>query len=164
MSGWDTYASRMGVHGSTKREASKKRESRMIMNKLPDNMSYQNAIVDDVERNVAVINSDNLNEKMIMSLPGEDIRHGSYVEWMNEHWLVTERDANTTLYARAKMIQCNYLLKWVDDSDVIHEQWCIVEDGTKLMYMIIYIYNSLARLETTCKNYFLNCWNTLKQY
>lgn len=133
MSGWDTYTNRMSVHGSTKRAASMKREARMIVNKLPDNMSYQEAIVDDVERTVAIIDSDNLNEKKIISLPGEDIRHGAYVDWMDNHWLITEKDANTTLYTRAKMLQCNYLLKWVDENDVIHEQWSVVEDGTKYL-------------------------------
>lgn len=31
------------------------------------------------------------------------------------------------------MIQCNYLLRWVDSDAVIHEQWCIIEDGTKYL-------------------------------
>ena len=65
-------------------------------------------------------------------MPGEDIEHGGLIRWADNYWLVTERDANNNVYARAKMIQCNYLLKWVSDDDKIYEQWCIVEDGTKL--------------------------------
>ena len=84
------------------------------------------------QQNVAIINSDNLNEKYIFSLPDEDIRHGDLIEWMDNHWLVTERDANTTVYTRAKLLQCNYLLKWVSEDHIVHEQWCVIEDGTKL--------------------------------
>lgn len=129
---WDTYESRVNVRGGTKRGAVFRRETRMIRTKLKDTLSYQTVTIDDVAQDVAVINSDNLNEKTIISLPDEDIRHGGLIHWMDNYWLVTERDANTTVYTRAKMIQCNHLLKWVSDDNKIHEQWCIIEDGTKL--------------------------------
>lgn len=133
MSAWDTYEERIGRRGSTKRQAALNREISYIDRKLPENLSYNETVpIDGVEQNVAIINSDNLNEKMIYSLPGEDLVHGGLVEWMDNRWLITERDANTTLYTRARMVQCNHLLKWVDADDVIREQWCIVEDGTKL--------------------------------
>jgi len=142
---WDTYEERLRVRGGTKRGAVLNREVRTIQKRLPDNLSYQTALIYDLEhgynidstfaanRNVAIINSDNLNEKTIISMPGEDIVHGSLVHWMGNYWLVTERDANTTVYTKAKMIQCNHLLKWVSADDVIIEQWCIVEDGTKYL-------------------------------
>lgn len=133
MSVWDTYESRMTARGSTRRGAAYLRETRMIKTKLGDNLSYQTVTIDNITQDVAIINSDNLNEKAIISLPNEDIRHGGLVHWMDNYWLVTERDANATVYTRAKMIQCNYLLKWVSDDNTIHEQWCIIEDGTKYL-------------------------------
>ena len=134
MSAWDTYEERIGRRGSTKRQAALNREISYIDRKLPENLSYNETVpIDGIEQNVAIINSDNLNEKMIYSLPGEDLVHGGLVEWMDNRWLITERDANTTLYTRARMVQCNHLLKWVDADDVIREQWCIVEDGTKYL-------------------------------
>lgn len=152
MSVWDTYGRRLDVHGNTKRKAVLKREVRMLNDKLPDSLSYHAATIFDsehgynitseemisaaIEQNVAIINSDNLNEKYIYSMPGEDIENGSLVHWMDNYWLVTERDANTTVYTRAKLLQCNYLLKWVSDEDKICEQWCIVEDGTKLKRIV----------------------------
>ena len=145
MNVWDVYQSRANARGDTKRSTQLKREIRTIQGKLPDNLSYQSVIIYDlehgyniseeyaIEQNVAIINSDNLNEKTIIALPGEDIIHGSLVYWMGNHWLVTERDANTTVYTKAKMIQCNHLLKWVSADDEIIEQWCIIEDGTKYL-------------------------------
>lgn len=128
---WDIYTKRVNVRGGTERNANKRREIIAIQNHLPDNLSYTDVTIDDISQTVAIINSDNLNEKRIISMPGEDIRHGGLVYWMDNHWLITERDANTTIYTRGTMLQCNYLLKWVSDDDVIHEQWCVVEDGTK---------------------------------
>ena len=136
MSIWDTYESRMNVRGNSKRNSVKRQELHTIQRHLPDNLSYTDCTIDGIPQTVAIINSDNLNEKKILSLPGEDIRHGGLVEWMDQHWLVVERDANTTLYTRAKLLQCNYLLKWVTGESgnyEIHEQWCAVEDGTKYL-------------------------------
>ncbi len=130
---WDAYQARADVRGNTRRETALRREQRMLADKLRHSLSFHHAIVDDEDRDVAIINTDNLETKFIYALPGEDIRHGAYVQWMDNHWLVVEKDYNTEVYTRAKMTQCNHLLKWVDDDDVIHEQWCIVEDGTKYL-------------------------------
>lgn len=149
MSVWDVYQDRTETRGSTKRATQLNREIRTINNKLPDSLSHQSVVIyrgeygfniesDDakanaIHQNVAIINSDNLNEKTIISFPNEDIENGSLVYWMDNYWLVTERDANTTVYTKAKMIQCNHLLRWVSIDDEIIEQWCIIEDGTKYL-------------------------------
>lgn len=52
---------------------------------------------------------------------------------MDNYWLVTERDPNITLYTKAKLLQCNHLLKWINSDDKIITQWCVVEDGTKYL-------------------------------
>ena len=133
MSTWDMYEARINAIGPTRREATLKREYRFLTTKLPSNLSYQTVSIDSVSQNVAIINTDNLDEKFIFSMPGENITHGGLVEWEDNYWLVTERDAADEVYTRAKMIQCNYLLRWVDSDAVIHEQWCIIEDGTKYL-------------------------------
>lgn len=133
MSVWDTYASRIEAHGGSKRNAAMVRESRLLNTRLKDSLSYHEAIVDGMTRNVAIINSDNLNEKTMCSLPGEDFICGGLVEWEDNHWLITEKDANNEVYTKVKLLQCNHLLKWVDDDDIIREQWCVIEDGTKYL-------------------------------
>ena len=149
MSIWDQYQARSDVRGTTRRNAHIIRELQSIDRHLPDNLSYcevdlydgmhsyniESEVMDEYRqhRNVAIVNSDNLNEKMIFGMPGEDIECGSIVLWMDQHWLVTERDANTTLYTRCRLLQCNYLLKWIDDNNEIRTQWIAVEDGTKYL-------------------------------
>ncbi len=146
---WDTYSQRMNTRGISRRETNLLRENRMIHKRLPNSLSYQTIEYYPQEycynidapimadkcstQEVAIINSDNLNTKLIYSLPGEDISLGSLVHWMDEYWIVTERDANTTLYTKAKMLQCNHLLKWINENGVIIKQWCIFDDGTKYL-------------------------------
>ena len=114
MSVWDTYEKRVTVQGKTNREVSFNREAYFLNKKMKDSLSYHAAIVDGIEREVAIINSDNLNEKVMLSKPGEDFECGKLVEWMNNFWLINEKDANNELYTRVKLLQCNFLLHWVD--------------------------------------------------
>lgn len=130
---WDIYQSRIETHGGTKRNAALIREQRFLNGRAKDSLSYHSVIVDGENRTVYIANSDNLNQKMMYSLPGEDFNCGGMVEWADNHWLISEKDANNELYTRVKLLQCNYLLRWVDKEGVIHEQWCIIEDGTKYL-------------------------------
>lgn len=133
MSIWDTYENRAAISGRTKRDAFLNRERRLLNTKQQDNLSYHRVIVDGIEKCVTITNTQNHNEKTIISKNHNDFRCGSYIEWMNNYWLITEYDANTEVYTKATMVQCNYLLKWIDNNGNIHEQWCIIEDGTKYM-------------------------------
>ena len=130
---WDKFDLRMSKRGGSERDAILNIETYHLKTGHTKNLSFDETEIDDELHTIAVIDTDNLNEKMIYSLPGEDIPCGGLVFWKDNYWLVTERDVHNTIYTRAKMIQCNYLLRWVSDDCTIHEQWCIVEDGTKYL-------------------------------
>lgn len=148
MSVWDVYENRVKARGGSKYGAAFDRERRAIEMKLPDNLSFESVEVFASEygfnitseqsqshktsQNVAIIDSDNLNEKSIYSMPGEDIELGALVVLDGCYWLVCERDHRNVLYTKAKIIQCNHLLKWIQDGEIM-TQWCIIEDGTKYM-------------------------------
>lgn len=144
MSSWDLYQKRLNVRGTTKRDELYKREIRYLRNKIPENLSYKTLDVygqdstyniteqTATQQEIAVIDSDNLEEKYLYSMPEEDIENGAIVYWHDCYWVVTERDANEDVYVRAKMVQCNFLLKWLDHGSIM-EQWCRIEDGTKYL-------------------------------
>ena len=127
------YARRIDQRGGSRRGAFKNHVIHSINTFLPDNLSYTTVSIDGVEQDVAIIDSDNLDEKTILSMPGEKLRHGGLVDWMDNYWIIYELDANTTIRQRGVLWQCNYLLRWVSEDGVIHEQWCVVEDGTKYL-------------------------------
>lgn len=133
MSIWDTYENRMNVKGSDIRETFLNREKKYVRDKTVNSLSYFTVKIDGVDQSVSIINSDNLNEKTMCSLPGEDFNCGSLVEWADNHWLITEKDANGEIYSKGKLIQCNHLLHWIDCRGELHQQWCIIEDGTKYL-------------------------------
>lgn len=132
MDPWDNYFSR-GAQVTSKRESMLEREKRMLSAILPDTLNYHTVTLDGQERNVSILDTQNINVKTVTSMPGEDIRHGSLLEWGNSKWLITEKDANTELYARGTMQRCNHLLKWVNAGDEIISRWSIVEDATNYL-------------------------------
>ena len=146
MSSWDLYQKRLNVRGVTKREELYKREVRYLQNKIPENLSYKLLDVygqdstynitkqTATQQEMVVIDSDNLEEKYLYSMPEADIENGALVYWHDCYWIVTERDANEDVYVRAKMVQCNFLLRWLHHGSIM-EQWCRIEDGTKLEHV-----------------------------
>lgn len=133
MSAWDNYQIRINASGGSIREAVKRREKRFLNTKRVNNLSYFEVLIDGSTRYVSIKNRDNLNEKTIYSMPNEFLDCGSIVFWMDNYWLISELDANSEIYSKATMVQCNYLLKWIDDEDQIIEQWCAISDGTKYL-------------------------------
>lgn len=133
MSAWDTYQLRVLSLGNTKRDAALQRTKRYIRKHLQDSLSFLTVTVDGRPKNVAITSTENMNEKNMFSMPNEQLMSGSMVEWDNSFWIVSEVDFSDEVYAKAKMTRCNYLLRWVDRFAVIHEQWCVIEDGTKYL-------------------------------
>lgn len=130
---WDVYQDRIKARGSSKRNSFILREKRYIREHLVDNPSYSECIVDGEPRVCGIMNTDNLDKKTIISMPDEDLRHGALVEWMDNKWLIVERDPNTTLYTKCVMQQCNYFLQWVDKDGNICGQWAYINDSTKYL-------------------------------
>lgn len=127
------YKDRMRQNGATRKDALLRREKRYILDKIRHSQSYFRVLVNGEEQFVSIANSDNLNEKTIFSMPDEELKCGSYVYWMDNYWLITEKDANTLIYTKCKMLQCNHLLKWVNKDGEVCEMWSVVEDGTKYL-------------------------------
>ena len=131
MSVWAEYNSRLATYGNTVRDVQLNRTRQYIDNKMRQHMSFHHAVIDDEDRDVVIINSDNLEQKTIIALPGEKIYAGSLVDWMGNKWLIESTDANDEVYCKGIMLQCNYLVRWVAADNSIQERWCIISDGTK---------------------------------
>ena len=129
MGGWDIYKSRM----VTNRQAWLDHAKATIHRKLMSSLACQKVTIDGEERTVAIIQRSQLDEKRICSLPGEHLHHGGLVEFGGCRWLITELDVADEVYQRGNMQRCNHILKWIGKDGVVHEKWCIVEDGTKYL-------------------------------
>ena len=133
MSVWDSYQARLSAKGDNLRDVRLRRADRYITEKLTSSLSYHTIDVSGEKQTLAVINSDNYDQKTLCTLPGEDIENGALVYWQDNYWIVIRRDVNNEIYTKATMQQCNYLLRWIAADGNIIERWCIIADGTKYL-------------------------------
>lgn len=137
MGAWDTYAARMNTPvnaiGDPERGSALLHAQDRMRRKITSSLSYKTVKIGDVDQSIAVINTKDLSVKKIFSLPGEDLPHGSIIDWADSKWLVTELDAHNEVCAEGRMQRCNYYLKWIDDKGDVIGKWCIVADGTKYL-------------------------------
>lgn len=105
-----------------------------MQRKITTSLSYKRVQCGGRDIQLAIIDTTNdLSTKKIFSMPGEDLPHGSIIEWENSHWLVTEVGVGNDLCQKGKMRRCNYYLKWINSKGNIVGRWCVVEDGTKYL-------------------------------
>ena len=156
----DNYKEWVGASEAPKREIIKTRAQARLLRKHPASLSYKTVLINGVEQLVSIVDTTELPKKKIFSMPGESLIHGGLVDWEESKWLITEINAHNELYNEGRLERCNHLLKWKDDYGYLQERWCIIEDGTKLAHSVCMCLFGI--LETVCKNYSLNCWNTLR--
>lgn len=133
MNPWESYQSRLDAHGATTRDRACRRESGVLARRMGGSLSYKELKIDGAERNAAVISSNILTQKTICSLPGEDFHAGAYVDFADSKWLIVSVDPDNELYTRGTMVQCNFVLKWINSDNQVVERWCILEDTTKYL-------------------------------
>lgn len=132
MGAWDTYMQRVG-NGSNMRDAIVSDAKVMIAEMAVNSPSYHEVRINGKRQGVTITRGTYLYEKRISSMPGEHLLHGGYVEFADNIWLISELDADNEIYERGKMLQCNYVLKWIGRDGTLKEKWCVVEDGTKYL-------------------------------
>ena len=64
---WDSYQDALAVRGSSIRDAKANRERQFLARKMANSLSYHPALVNGVKQELAIINSDNLNQKTVCS-------------------------------------------------------------------------------------------------
>lgn len=129
----DEYTARMTVVGQTKRDSVRNQTLAYLSRNISSSLSYQTVAIDNINKQLMIIDTEDLNIKKIHAVPNEVIPHGSLIQWKNNMWLITEVDAHNELYMSGVMQQCNHVLKWLNNSGQIVSHWCIVEDGTKYL-------------------------------
>ncbi len=133
MSLWNEYMNEHASLPQTKRqqmiERVQQRQTELLRNK---NLSYVTVTINGEEREAVITRSDNGDDiKNLLSLPNEKFERGSLVEWQDNYWLIVSHDVQDELYTRAKIQQCNYTLKWINNNGDIIERHCIITNNDR---------------------------------
>ena len=130
---WETYKARIELRGCSKRDFRVNRSREHLSRLMMDSPALHLVTINGLEQYITVAHTDDMSQKKICALPGESLAHGGVVEFADNHWLITESDADDEVYAKALMQQCNHKLRWIGKDGNLKEKWCHVVDGTKYL-------------------------------
>lgn len=132
-SGLELYESRMTTIGTTKRDSKRNNARMSYKRRMVDSLACHKVLIAGEEQWITIRHGDNYYEKKITALPGDTLKHGGYVDYSDSKWIITSIDYDNEIYQRGIMLQCNFLLKWINKSGNIVEKWCYIVDGTKYL-------------------------------
>lgn len=137
MSVWSTYEARFSdgePDMDPKRNSAKAHLRDRMRRKIVSSLSYKKVRFNGKDMSLAILDATNdFSTKKIYAMPGEELPHGSVIEWEDSFWLITEADPHNEFCAEGKMRRCNYYLKWLNAKGDVVGRWCVVEDGTKYL-------------------------------
>jgi hypothetical protein len=127
----DRYSARINLHGTTKRE----RELNLLKNSLTSDvsnlLSCKTVLLNGETYQLVINTGTQPYYKEFETLPGQSINIGDYVDFANKKWLVTTADADDEVYIDGKLEECNWLLKWQNETGEIIERWAVVMSASK---------------------------------
>ena len=131
MGDFNQYKSRVHLRGSTVRERELYHEKRHLSIESPNSLSCKDCIVNGSVQKLIIDDGTLPYYKNIESLPDEYFDAGQYVEWADAMWLIVSCDWDKEVYTYGKLQQCNYILKWQNESAQVIERWSIIMSASK---------------------------------
>lgn len=131
------YEARVLLKGATERDRRIARMQDDMVSKIVHNPSYKpNALITDSygdERHIGLVINNGTQEyyKEFNALPKSEIYAGDYVHWGRGIWLVQSCSTDDETYKRGHLWECNWLMKWQNDSGDIIERWCFASSASK---------------------------------
>lgn len=131
MSDFESYKARVKFRGNTARDRSLYHEKRNLAINAPNSLSCKDCLVNGVAQKLIIDDGTLPYYKEIKSLPDEYFNAGDLIEWADAMWLVVSCDWDKEVYTYGKAQQCNYLLKWQNESATTIERWSVVLSASK---------------------------------
>lgn len=129
---WTSYEKRLKITGETERERTINSFKNIVSNKALSNPSCKDVKINGVDGKLTINTSTQPYYKEYETIPDQaQIELGDYVEFANSMWLVTTRDSDDELYIDGKLEECQYNLRWQNDSGDIIERWAVVYSASK---------------------------------
>ena len=131
MSDFDTYKARVKLRGDTARDRTLYNEKRNIRLNAVNSLSCKACKVNGVDQSLIIDDGTLPYYKEVKSLPDEYFNAGDLVEWAGAMWLIVSCDWDKEVYTYGKAQQCNYVLKWQNESATTIERWSVVLSASK---------------------------------
>lgn len=122
----DKYKTRLTVTGDTERERLLNYEKRDLLINAPKTLSCKDVLINGIERKLIIDSGTKPYYKQICSLPNETFNAGEYVIYEHSPWLIINADWDNEVYTDGNMYQCNFEVKWQDESSNIISRQAVI--------------------------------------
>lgn len=131
------YEERIASIGLTRRERNKYHTQEYLSRHLKESLAYKGDTELNGEKVPLVIDYGNQTyEKRFRTLINgfddafREVLVGDYIKFADSYWIVHDADSDSELYVDGKMYQCNYLLRWQDETGKIIERWTHIQNAS----------------------------------
>lgn len=130
------YEERIAAIGLTRRERNKYRNGVYQTRHLKESLAYKEVELNGKPTHLIIDRGNQTYEKFFRSLVNGfdpeymEVLVGDYVKFADSMWIVHDADSDTEMYIDGKMYQCNYLLRWQDETGKIIERWTHIQNAS----------------------------------
>lgn len=128
------YMKLQNAHGTVdKRQKELAKVNRSMTKHFEDTFGTEDVLINGKPSKLMIIKDTDGNtfKKKIKAPNNFKFNLGDYVEWNNQHWLITLVDTDERTWNRGYMYLCTILLRWQNSDGKIIERWGFSEDFTK---------------------------------
>lgn len=129
MSYLDTYRLRMNQMGTSISDVFSKSTKTFINNTFQDSPFYFSVLINETPKNVQIIEDQKQDEKIMLSLPDDDISLGDLVLFDNTYWIVNNH-YNNGILPKSIIQKCNHQLKYLIENEIISTPAYITNKST----------------------------------
>lgn len=119
------YAIRLKQRGNNARERALHYLKNDLLSNEDNMLSMKQVIWNNNDVKLIIDSTETASVKNFKALNREPIDYGDYIVWDDRYWIVNSRDYDDEVYVRGQMTQCNYKLKWQNESLDIIERWAV---------------------------------------
>lgn len=125
------YRKIQNAYGASSLQETKIQQIKMALNNDFDKpLDCFTVLVDGVEKDLTIIETNNLDEKKIKARPNTTFQSGQIVEWMNWYWIITKVNRRNDIITNGKMKECTYHLYWQDSTGKIVDKWAFTQSAS----------------------------------
>lgn len=93
-------------------------------------LDCESVLIDGVEHDLTIIETNNLDEKKIKSRPNDSFHSGQIVYWADWHWIITKVNRRSEIVSNGEMKECTYHLYWQDNTGKIIDKWAYASNAS----------------------------------
>ena len=125
------YEERIGTMGFTKRERDVNYSRDYYRRRLLDSISCKDVLIEGEPAKLIIDKGTKPYYKKFRGyLEDQIINVGDYVQWADRYWLVANADADHELFTDGELYECNYKLRWQDETGKIIERWTHIQNAS----------------------------------